>query len=175
MNKITLAKYSKDPHILETLSRDEDWLVRYWVAGNPNTPIPILQTLSRDEHWNVRCWVAGNPNTPIPILEALSKDKDSSFVRQAVAQNQNIPVSILKCLLYDCSDFVAESATTNKNMRIEPLLFSKIAASDRTNLILAMIENEFIPVELLQKLLNHKSDIVKRNASRELSKRNQAI
>jgi hypothetical protein len=87
MKKETLAKYSKDPGILETLSKDEYWDVRRGAAYNPNTPIPTLETLSRDEYWYVRFEVAENPNASIPILESLSRDRDCDV---QTAANQSL-------------------------------------------------------------------------------------
>ncbi|KKL73503.1 hypothetical protein LCGC14_2074250 [marine sediment metagenome] len=41
--------------LLIYLSSNKHSLVRYYVAGNSNTPVKVLEKLSRDENWCVRC------------------------------------------------------------------------------------------------------------------------
>jgi len=52
------------PEMLDVLSNDDEWRVRYLVANNPNAQPETLETLSNDEEWLVRSNVADNPNTP---------------------------------------------------------------------------------------------------------------
>lgn len=58
--------------VLTELSKDEEWIVRYYVAENPKTPVPILMELSTDKSSEVRSKVADNPNTPVSVLTELS-------------------------------------------------------------------------------------------------------
>ena len=57
-----ILKLAKSKHtskkLLVFLSKDKDYIVRYYVASNPNTPIKILEKLSKYD-------VASNPNTPL--------------------------------------------------------------------------------------------------------------
>ena len=57
-----LAETTKDPEILDVLSRDKNLHVRYGVAQNPNTNPETLDVLSRDEYISVRYGVEQNPN-----------------------------------------------------------------------------------------------------------------
>ena len=88
MNKLEFAVTTKDPDVLDELSWDEDWCVRWYVASNRNTKPETLDVLSRDENSYVRRYVAENPNTSPEILDTLSQDKDS-IVRCFVADNPN--------------------------------------------------------------------------------------
>lgn len=81
-----LARKSRDPEILDRLSRDEHKIVRLGVAGNPNTSVKSLGQLSRDDYKIVRFEVAINPNASIGILDQLSRDEDE-FVRLTVTKN----------------------------------------------------------------------------------------
>ena len=87
-SEVFLAKYSTDSDILNKLSQDEDYYVRYWVARNPNTKPENLDVLSRDEYPDVRYWVARNPNTKSETLDTLSQDEDA-YVRRWVAEHPN--------------------------------------------------------------------------------------
>jgi len=57
-----LAQTTKDPVILNKLSRDKNPYIRCRVAQNPNTKLEILEYLSRDEDFYVRKYVTENPN-----------------------------------------------------------------------------------------------------------------
>ncbi len=71
--------------------------IRKRVAKNTNTPIDMLEVLSKDEFWYVRYYVAGNTNTHIKILTMLSKDKDSG-VRYTAKQQWSVRNSIIEKL-----------------------------------------------------------------------------
>jgi hypothetical protein len=58
---IELARKSQDREVLDRLSRDEDYGVRYRVAENPNTSITTLIEISRDENSWVSSKVDENP------------------------------------------------------------------------------------------------------------------
>ena len=57
---------------LGTLTYD----MKYKLANNERTSKKILTKLSTDESWYVRYWVAGNPNTPKETRERLLKQKE---------------------------------------------------------------------------------------------------
>ncbi len=74
-------------YILEFLSNDKEWLVRIRVAENQSAPIHVLDKLSEDKNTNVRISVVNNPRTPDYVLDKLSKDKDLD-VRFWIAKNK---------------------------------------------------------------------------------------
>ena len=90
MNKDKLARNTKDPDVLDELSKHEESWVRYWVAVNRNTKPETLDYLSRDEYYGVRGCVTLNHNTKTETLDVLSRDK-SPYVRCLVAENPNCP------------------------------------------------------------------------------------
>ena len=83
LEKLADSKTSKK--VLSILATDKGWVVRSYIAMNPNTPKEVLIELSKDGDTNVRYWVASNPNAPKDILEKLSTD-DNSDVRFSVAR-----------------------------------------------------------------------------------------
>jgi len=48
------AKSSTLPEELEKLAEDKDELVRFYLAGNTNTPISLLEKLAQDEDEDVQ-------------------------------------------------------------------------------------------------------------------------
>ena len=68
-----------------------------WAMAD-DTPKSVLEILSVDKNWEVRYWVARHSNTTIEILKRLSNDKDLN-VRQQVARNSKTPVNILTKLI----------------------------------------------------------------------------
>ena len=119
MNKLDLAKTTTNPKILDELSKDEDWGVRWGVAVNSNTSPETLDYLSRDEDYNVRYRVARNLNTTSEILDYLSKDKYSS-VRWGVADNSNTSPETLKQMsIAEDSYYVKYSIKNNPNCLLE--------------------------------------------------------
>lgn len=63
----------------------EDVVMRYYIAGNRNTPLDVLRTLVRDEDLSVRCAVARNPSATDELLGSLVEDV-SEDVRLALAR-----------------------------------------------------------------------------------------
>ena len=131
-NQMGSAEYA----LLGVLGRDEEKLVRWWVAGNKNTPSSTIEFLARDVDavvrrvvaWNwektekstlellvkdvdagVRSWVAKNRRTSESLLEHLAKDVDVD-VRWHVANNSNTPKSALELLVKDEDERVREEA-----------------------------------------------------------------
>jgi hypothetical protein len=60
--------------VLETLSKDEEPLLRVAVAKNPSSPPSLLSSLATDENFHVRLAVAKNPKTEVDDLDKLSTD-----------------------------------------------------------------------------------------------------
>jgi hypothetical protein len=59
------------PEILTILARDEDYCVRWRVAGNSNTPPEALTILARDEVGDVRWGVERNPNATRNVIQTV--------------------------------------------------------------------------------------------------------
>jgi hypothetical protein len=97
-NLIYTANTNTSPKILIELSNNPNSIVRWYVAGNPNTPPETLAKLYNDDgfYWNI----AGNPNTPPAILTELSKKPDC-HIRYNVARNPNTPPATLTKLSND--------------------------------------------------------------------------
>jgi len=102
------------PLTLQLLARDEDGIVRQWVADNPNTPASIIERLAGDEDREVRLGVAWNPNTPVNILKRLAED-EKWWVRRGVASNPNTPASLLEQLAGDEDWQVRGEVARNSN------------------------------------------------------------
>jgi hypothetical protein len=110
-HRVVEAYASNEPQVLSVLSSDEDYIVRSYVAANPNTPVEALQALSRDKGQpvvtragangcDVRYNVAKNPSTPAATLNEMSSDEDY-IVRCGVASNPNTPADVLRALSGD--------------------------------------------------------------------------
>ena len=100
------------PYVLEELSKNEYWEVRYTIADNSlKTPTRVLETLSKDKNWEVRINVAWNENTSLLIVEDLVNDVDASVCFAALTiLNPSLPLNIVKNLAvsneeYDDNDF----------------------------------------------------------------------
>ena len=107
-NQMGSAEYA----LLGVLGRDEEKLVRWWVAENKNTPVSTLEHLGRDEDAGVRWAVAGNENTPVSTLEHLGRDEEK-LVRWWVAGNKNTPSSTIEFLARDVDAVVRRVVAWN--------------------------------------------------------------
>ena len=58
-----MAKNVSDPAVLELLSKDAGWSVRWSVARNSNTPVAVLELLSKDANAAVRYCVFSRMDT----------------------------------------------------------------------------------------------------------------
>lgn len=103
--RTALARLADIPvEILEMLSYDKDWVVRYTVAKNLNTPIETLKRLINDGHVKI-FWVAVHSieqrtNLTLNNLKELAKSRYWQ-VREAVARNQRISIKLLRQLAKD--------------------------------------------------------------------------
>lgn len=70
-------------------------------AKDPNTPPEVLHGLAYHTHHSVRYWVAGNPNTPVSALEKLVNDEIGSYDPSLylIAKNPNTPAFLLEKLI----------------------------------------------------------------------------
>jgi len=73
--------------VLEKLSKDENWLIRWAIADNPNCSVSILEELSKDKRWGIRWCVSRNLNCPSWIilknyLETKNKEDLELYLKQ---------------------------------------------------------------------------------------------
>ena len=69
----------------------------YYLAQTTTDPV-ILDELSRDKHWWVRWDVAYNLNTSPETLKQMSIDEDYLYVKHAIKANPNCPLETWKYL-----------------------------------------------------------------------------
>ena len=79
------------------------------IAKSQSTPSIMLQDLAHDEDWKVRWAVAGNPNTPPDILDMLADD-DRYGVSSRLVYNGSVRQDTLQRLLPRLSDSAALAA-----------------------------------------------------------------
>lgn len=83
--RLAIAMNQNAPeHILDKLSKDQEFIIRIRVAENPNTPIAIRQRLTQDGNWIVRA--AASDNLPSRFHEKLC-DYIEFSVRAAASDN----------------------------------------------------------------------------------------
>ena len=152
------AKSSTLPEELEKLAEDKDELVRFYLAGNTNTPISLLEKLAQDEDEDVRSCVAGNTNTPVSLLEKLVEDEDE-IVRSDVAGNANTPAPVLEKLAEDEDEKVRFYLAGNVNTPVSVL--EKLAKDKAKDVRVYVAENANTPVSVLEKLAKDKAKDVR--------------
>ncbi|KKK72878.1 hypothetical protein LCGC14_2899470, partial [marine sediment metagenome] len=102
------------PEILNQLSLNEDHIIRWAVATNPNTSLPTLQQLANDADSNVTYGVFLNPNVPIELQKQLAQD-DSGSIHIFMAENPDTLPEILDILIDSSSAHVRETALHHSN------------------------------------------------------------
>jgi len=123
-----LASTSKDPAILEKLSKDSEADIRLYVARNVDTPVQILQALTDDPEESVRHGVALNGVSTPEILLKLSADANA-FVRNKVAGHLNTPVQALMNLAKD-TDVGVRQAILSRDESAIPSQVLRILVND---------------------------------------------
>jgi hypothetical protein len=93
MNKLQFAT-------MRSTAVDIDWMTRFWVSENINTPTEKLMILALDEDISIRENVAKHPNTSPVTLKSLATDK-YDWVRWFVALNRNTPLEALMIMARD--------------------------------------------------------------------------
>ena len=76
--------------LLERLAGDDDWEVRFRVAGSSSCPPEALARLAGDPDEDIRAEVARNPNTPPGTLLSLAADP-SPVVRGTASSHPSCP------------------------------------------------------------------------------------
>ena len=113
---------------LDRLADDPSWIVRTWVAVNPNTDSVTLHHLAQDKNARVRACVPRNKNTSPSTLACLAGDA-SSCVRWEVAMSRNAPADLLGSMVDDCSYQVRASVACNPSATKDKVL--PVLARDR--------------------------------------------
>ncbi len=75
--------YPGDNVNINWLAEDIEKDVREALALNKKTPLKILEKLSKDEHYRVRWNVAQHPNASKRLLKKLAKDGNESVSNEA--------------------------------------------------------------------------------------------
>ena len=143
------------PHVLEALSKEKEWVLRYRVAWNLNAPTHVLEALSKDTDRDVRSNVANNLNTPPRVLETLSNDEDWE-VRASVAWNKNTLPILVEELVNDVDALVRFAALTTINPSLPLNIIKNLAVSneeyDDKKFYSIMKNYYFTPLHLIKEL-----------------------
>ena len=84
-----LAQTTKDPEILDELSQDKNFYVRFNVALNSNTKPETLDVLYRDKDPYVRLKVTENPNYKKKITVELSSAAQHEALKKLIESSQD--------------------------------------------------------------------------------------
>lgn len=102
---------SKLSNILTNLAQSSDMAIRWSVAKNPCTPVPILHLLAQDKINLVRALVATNPATPQELLVKFFSDE--KIVRDGLSGNPSTPAKYLHILSDDKDKMVRLRIASN--------------------------------------------------------------
>ncbi|MBP5458842.1 MAG: HEAT repeat domain-containing protein [Clostridia bacterium] len=159
----------KERKELEKNFHSEDWKERLDVAfSNLATP-EMLETLSQDENSVVRVGVAKNPNTSRAVLQNLGKDSDDN-VRACVAKNRNASPETLDELSRDKNDQVVEHLLDNDSFPAEKKkpLFEKLSKSDQLMIRFRVASRMNAPADVLLDMLQDSDENVRREAAQSI-------
>ncbi len=125
------AVASTHPEELSLLAGDENGGVRFAVASNPHTPVPVLQRLAQDALAHVRAGVSLNLSDAQTVPEAAHPDVEHTghqlardehpLVRLALASNPHLPESVLLTLSGDQDGAVRLKLASNERVCREGL------------------------------------------------------
>ncbi len=154
LSRMKLAEDSDSEEILRLLAKDESYLVRRYVADNPDSPKDILSMLAQDEDTIVRTLADINrEDSSIDNIELLARDKDPK-VRRAVAESRTTPEHILKLLARDKDVNVRDSVVWNTNTPIEAI---ELLARDKNSVVRAYAVRRVSSESLLEKLADDRN------------------
>ena len=90
------ARYNTTADVLRELAKEDNWDIKYRVAGHPNTPDDILCNLAKDEDCWIRGEVAINPKSSIKVIVMLFEreknlKKPAENVITALYNNSKLP------------------------------------------------------------------------------------
>lgn len=174
--RCAVAEHAKSPEILaRLLKNDSDWLVRAKAAENPNTPIGALKEVARreKEHSSVLYAIARNPliakHKEMLIIKSLMKTKDV-LVRIGLSENANTPEKYLR-QLFDM-DIKEKKITILRalasNTSIPQDIIAKLSENKDLMVRLNILTNPSTQKEVLEKLLNDKSQFISQKAAEKL-------
>lgn len=81
---------SRDVHLLNTLSMDENFNVRSLSGCNPEMPIASLRRLVENSNDYIKMIVANNPNTPSDLLDRIAELSSEKEILDAVKIHPNV-------------------------------------------------------------------------------------
>jgi hypothetical protein len=132
------------PAILAKLAKDRS--SAHYVAGNPNTTLPILKELAANKEFYVGRWVAANPKITPDMIEEFARSPDHD-VRAAAADNPNAPAAVLEELSSDRTVRVRCRVAGNPSTPSDVLARM---AGDKTNSVRReLINNPNTPAEVV--------------------------
>ena len=171
---------------LTLLARSKRPNIRYLAASHPNTPAQALAELTRDRAVNVALQALSNPNVPIGVLREHAVSANDTIratvahlsrtpgdvharlardpvvrVRMEAVDRAGIPTDLLDELSRDEDGFVRARAARKLTdaARLDEL------SSDWDWVVRAAVaENDWTPLDTLQRLCTHPNDVV-RNAA----------
>jgi len=159
------------------LSKRDD--IRKFVAGNPDTPIELLNQFIFDKGGYTTQVLSSNPSATTELLndfyDHLSNKKRSKtkyggthwHAIIGIAKNPNTSVSLLKKLLEDFPDYVAQ------NLCATVEILEQLAKDKRAGVRIKVARNPNTPISLIEALLQDKSATVKEAALIAISKRSK--
>lgn len=151
----------------------DDKKFKYYMAKNLSVPLSCLHILSEDEDEEIRSRVAGREDLTPDLVEKLSNDK-STDVRCSIASNYKILLSeeIINRFANDKYSGVRGEIASNNLISMELLL--KLAHDDDPKARAGAIDNDNLPVEILEKFITDK-DIYEVDRFQAEKKYNQII
>lgn len=133
MKELSTEELELLPSLMETLSNSTDMSVRWAVARNLYTPLPIIEKLANDPINLVRALVATNPNTPTELLQKFFSDE--KIVRDGLSGNTATPPKLLKVLADDSDVMVRLRIATNPSTPLDSL--KKLIGDSEEKVIIA--------------------------------------
>jgi hypothetical protein len=145
---------------LSVLSRANEDAVLAHAAKHSQTLVKDLDELAKVRFRNVRLDVAENTRTSKRTLNRLAKDEDPD-VRAAVAANLSTSEEVRFVLVSDVVPAVR--AAVAKTSGVASLLRTLSEDSDN-GVVVAALQNSFVPVDVREKLAKNRSNRVRRAA-----------
>ncbi|MBE0467997.1 MAG: hypothetical protein IBX55_00515 [Methyloprofundus sp.] len=144
VRKEVAGNFKTPPDVLIDLINDS-WIVRSFLAENPNSPVELLIKLADDEDEYVRSRLATNLKAPVDLLVKLSKDGQN--VRMSVAENIRTPVYLLIELACDRSWQVRMCVAINPNTPSDTL--TSLSEDGHWGVQYRVAENPNTPIEAI--------------------------
>ena len=111
---------------------------------------------------------ASAPETPLSRLQKLASCKEIA-VREVIARRLDCPMGLLATLAHDARSEVRAGVAGNP--RITQAVAERLVDDKDPRVLKALSRNHDIALDLLQRLVTHKKDEVRRVAARQLDER----